>query len=733
MLNHNKKHFLGALVLSACLIPTALAAPVTEKRLNAADDEPGNWMSHGRNYGEERFVPLTAINDKNVGDLGLAWSYKYELDRVIEGTPVMVDGVLYTTGAYSMVFALDAKTGKELWRYDPKVWRGIQGRGCCDAANRGVAVWGDKVYVGVYDGRLEALDAKTGELAWSVNTLVDPDRNYTISGAPRIVKGKVIIGNGGAEFGVRGYISAYDVDSGELLWRFFTVPGDPAKGDETETITMIRKTWYGDEYWKQGGGGTVWDSMAYDPDLDLLYIGVGNGSFWNPQLRSEGKGDNLFVSSIVALRPDTGEYVWHYQTTPGDAWDYTATQHIIVSTLPIDGKPRRVVMQAPKNGFFYVLDAATGEFLSAEAYGKITWAKGVDPKTGRPIIDREAADYWTSSEPKIVFPGSQGAHNWYPMSYNPNTGLVYIPQQVTMEHFSPLEKSTPTKPGVPNLGMVIPTVPETIEDVEKLAGIYRGNLVAWDPVKQEARWQQPYEHVGNGGTLTTAGNLVFQGTADGRVLAYAADSGKPLWEREVSSGVVAAPISYEVDGEQYVAFNVGWGGAFPITFGALAYRTHVVADSRLYVFKIGGKQTMPPVRRRTIEPPSPPPLEADAETLAKGSDLFGKHCGLCHGLSAMSADIIPDLRYMSEQTQADFLPIVYGLRSNKGMPVFGGILDTDQVESIRQYIIERSHHWRAELLKHEQKAVNKESTGKAGNMEKINSVKSVEKASQSTH
>ncbi|RLQ22280.1 PQQ-dependent dehydrogenase, methanol/ethanol family [Seongchinamella sediminis] len=683
--------------LLACFAPVAPAAQDSTPQALASQKATGNWPGHGRNSGEERFSPLDSVNEGNVDKLGLAWSFKYPLDRVVEATPIVVHGVLYTTGAYSMVFALDAKSGELLWEYNPKVWRGYQGRGCCDAANRGVAVHNGMVYVGVYDGRLEALDAKTGELVWSVNTLIDAERNYTITGAPRVVKGKVIIGNGGAEFGVRGYITAYEAETGKQAWRFFTVPGDPARGDETDTISMIRKTWHGDQYWKQGGGGTVWDAMAYDSELNLLYIGVGNGSFWNYKLRSEAKGDNLFVSSIVAINPDSGDYVWHYQTTPGDAWDYTATQHIIVTTLPIAGKDRRVVMQAPKNGFFYVLDAATGKFISAGKFGEVTWAKGIDPQTGRPIIDREAADYWTDSEPKTVFPGSQGAHNWPPMSFNPETGLVYIPQQVTMEHFVPLESPKAVKTGVPNLGLEVPIVPETLAGIEELAQVYRGNLVAWDPVRQEVRWKQPYEHIHNSGTLTTAGNLVFQGTADGRVLAYSADEGVKLWEQPVSSGVVAGPVTYAVEGEQYVAFNVGWGGAFPITFGALAYRTGVVPDSRLYVFKLNGKAAMPPVERRTLEPPSPPPLTADAATLAEGKRLYADHCGVCHGLSALSANIIPDLRYLTPEKHAEFLPIVYGLRSHQGMPPFGGILEQQEAESIRQYIIQRSHDWREEL------------------------------------
>ncbi|PLW68851.1 PQQ-dependent dehydrogenase, methanol/ethanol family [Pseudohalioglobus lutimaris] len=676
---------------SASTAPASTAPPVNAQ-------VAGDWPAHGRNAGEERYSPLAAINNENVNELGLAWRFKYPLDRVVEATPIIADGVMYTTGAYSMVFALDAKTGELLWEYDPKVWRGVQGRGCCDAANRGVAVSQGKVYLGVYDGRLEALDAKTGKLLWTVNTLIDADRNYTISGAPRVVKDKVIIGNGGAEFGVRGYITAYDMDTGKQAWRFFTVPGDPAKGDESETITMIRKTWHGDQYWVQGGGGTVWDSMAYDPDLDLLYIGVGNGSFWNYKLRSEAKGDNLFVSSIVALRPTTGEYVWHYQTTPGDAWDYTATQHIIVTTLPIDGKDRRVVMQAPKNGFFYVLDAASGQFISAGKFGEITWAKDIDPKTGRPIVDVEAADYWTNSEPKTVFPGSQGAHNWPPMSFNPQTGLVYIPQQVTMEHFVPQETASAVQTGVPNLGIVTPIVPETLQGIEELAQIYRGNLVAWDPVKQEERWRHAHEHIHNGGTLSTAGNLVFQGTADGRVVAYAADTGDKLWEQPVTSGAVAGPVTYSIDGEQYVAFNVGWGGAFAITFGALAQRTRVVPDSNLYVFKLGGKAELPPVKRREFELPSPPPVTADAATLAQGKTLFANHCGVCHGLAAIGSDIIPDLRYLPEQKHKDFMPIIYGLQSHKGMPPFGEILEQDDIESIHQYIIKRSHDWRQEML-----------------------------------
>ena len=404
-----------------------LPANVDGPRIIAADKEPGNWMSTGRTYDEQRYSPLNKISDQNVGKLGLAWSYKLDLDRGVEATPIVVDGVMYTTGPFSVVYALDARDGKLLWKYDPKSDRNRAGEACCDAVNRGVAVWKGKVYVGVLDGRLEAIDAKTGQRAWSVDTRADHKRSYTITGAPRVVNGKVVIGNGGAEFGVRGYVTAYDAETGKQAWRFFTVPGDPKLPPEDKAMEIAAKTWHGDAFVEQGGGGTAWDSFAFDPELNLLYIGVGNGSMWDPKWRSQAKGDNLFLSSIVAVNADTGEYARHYQTTPGDAWDYTATQHMILAELPIDGKPRKVLMQAPKNGFFYVIDRATGELLSAKGIVPQSWTKGMDMKTGRPILDEENAAYWKNGKRNLVTPAFWGAHDWQPMSYNPNTGLVYIP------------------------------------------------------------------------------------------------------------------------------------------------------------------------------------------------------------------------------------------------------------------------------------------------------------------
>jgi quinohemoprotein ethanol dehydrogenase len=399
-------------------------AAVDAARLASADAEPGEWMAHGRTYGEQRFSPLDQIDTNTVSRLGLAWFADLESRRGQESTPIVVDGVLYASTAWSRVKAYDAATGKPLWSYDPEVPGEWAVNACCDVVNRGVAVWDGKVFVGSFDGRLIALDAATGRELWDVNT-IDRTKPYTITGAPRVVKGKVLIGNGGAEFGVRGYVSAYDAQSGALAWRFYTVPGNPADGFEQPILKKAAETWSG-EWWKLGGGGTVWDSMAYDPQLDLLYIGVGNGSPWNHLLRSEGNGDNLFLASIVAVDPDDGSYVWHYQTTPGETWDHTATQHIIVADVRIDGATRRVVMQAPKNGFFYVLDAKTGQLISAKNFTEISWATHVDMKTGRPV-ETPHARFYKTGQPFLSLQNPNGAHTWHPMSFSPQTGLVYIP------------------------------------------------------------------------------------------------------------------------------------------------------------------------------------------------------------------------------------------------------------------------------------------------------------------
>jgi quinohemoprotein ethanol dehydrogenase len=682
------------LILSAAGAASAGPARVDGARIRGADREPGNWMSHGRTYDEQRYSPLAKIDQDNVGGLGLAWHYKLDVDRGTEATPIVVDGIMYTTSAYSIVYALNAATGKLLWKYDPLVPREKSGDGCCDVVNRGVAVWNGKVYFGSFDGRLIALDAATGKKAWEIDTVIDHARSYTITGAPRIIKGKIIIGNGGAEMGVRGYITAYDAANGKQLWRFFTVPGDPKDPPENAAMKLALPTWSG-EWWKFGGGGTAWDSMAYDPELDLLYVGTGNGSSWNRKVRSDGKGDNLFLSSILAIRPDTGEYVWHYQTTPGDTWDYTATQHIILADLRIGGELKKVLMQAPKNGFFYVIDRANGKLLSAEKFAPMNWATGIDMKTGRPIENPDAV--WPDKkEATLIFPAPYGAHNWQPMSFNPKTGLVYIPMQETVFMFTPDNNAKYARKAIFNVGAMPFDVSEDPKVLQTVADAYKGHLLAWDPIAQKAAWTQDYVTIWNGGTLTTGGDLVFQGTADGRVVAYAADTGKKLWESPANTGVIAAPMTYTVGGEQYVTFMAGWGGAFALT-GSIANVAKVRPEARILTYKLGGKDKLPAPKNAPVSLPEPPALTANAETVGLGRMLFNGYCAVCHGLNAVGGTVIPDLRYLTPQKHEMFPGILAGAYASRGMPIMIDLLPGPNLDAVHQYIIKRSHDLKAEL------------------------------------
>ncbi len=663
---------------------------VDAQRIINADKEPGNWLEHGRNYSEQRFSPLDQINDKTVGNLGVAWYWDTGTTRGIEATPIVVDGIMFTSGPWSVVFAHDAKTGELLWQYDPQVPREWGKYACCDVVNRGVAVWKGKVYVGTIDGRLVALDAGTGEQVWSQLT-IDPERPYTITGAPRIVHDKVVIGNGGAEYGVRGYITAYDTETGTQAWRFYTVPGDPAKPFEGPHLEHAATTWRGGKWWEVGGGGTVWDSMAYDPELNLLYIGVGNGSPWNRYIRSPGGGDNLYLSSIVAINPDDGKMAWYYQTTPGDSWDYTATQHMILADLKIDGATRKVIMQAPKNGFFYVIDRTNGEFISAEAYVEVTWATRVDQETGRPV---ENPDAQYANEPKTLRPSPYGGHNWHPMTFSPITGLVYIPV-LDLEFKYGQNNAFKYQPGSWNLGvdtdLMIPA--KTVEgQIEALHNV-GGHLSAWDPVKQKEVWRVDHKTSWNGGLLSTAGNLVFQGRSDGYFAAYAADSGKLLWETPVHSGIIAPPISYSVDGEQYIAVAAGWGGAFALASGVPKHRDNVLTEGRIMVFKLGGKGVLPEPNITAINLPIPPDLKATPEQVAQGEHLYHTYCSVCHGPGVTGSGVLPDLRYMAPSTHDAFDAIVRGgAFVGRGMASFAGVLDEAQAQSVHAYIVSQTNN-----------------------------------------
>ncbi|WP_433771948.1 PQQ-dependent dehydrogenase, methanol/ethanol family [Pseudomonas putida] len=682
---------IAALTL-ALLAPFAGATPVDQAAIVASENDGSQWLSHGRTYAEQRFSPLKQITEQNADQLGLAWHLDLDNHRGLEATPLFSDGVLYASLSWSRAIAIDVKTGKQLWAFDPQIDRGKARDACCDAVNRGVALWNGKVYIGTLDGRLIALDAKTGQQVWSQQT-TDNSLPYTITGAPRVVKGKVIIGNGGAEYGVRGYFSAYDAESGKMEWRFYTVPGDPNKPYEHPELAEAAKTWTGDQYWKLGGGGTVWDSMAYDPELDLLYIGTGNGSPWNRNIRSPRGGDNLYLSSILAIHPDSGRLAWHYQVTPGDSWDFTATQQLTLAELEIAGKPRKVIMQAPKNGFFYVLDRETGQLLSAEKFGKVTWAEKIDMATGKPV---ETPGVRYKDKPIVMWPSPFGAHGWHSMSFNPQTGLVYIPYQEIPGVYRNEGKDFVRRKAF-NTGAGFSDATEIPREAVS------GALLAWDPVKQKEAWRVPYSNYWNGGTLSTAGNLVFQGTADGNFIAYSADKGKKLWSFAAQTGIVAAPISYRFEGEQYVAVMAGWGGVAPLIGGDAANAPGVGNVSRLLVFKLGGKDSLPPLPEKAqVVSRIPKPVDASATDLAAGQQLFGSYCSVCHGVGAVSGGLIPDLRKSDEARRSLFQQIVLdGVLKPLGMPSFKDALEPADVEKIKQYVMSREY---ADYLKASQSA-----------------------------
>ncbi len=694
------KLMMGA-ILAAAACGAALAASkapatgVAAKHIIAA--APGEWLGYGRDYHEQRFSPLAQVSTATVKHLGLAWHFDFGDRQGLESTPIVHNSVIYVSTDFAEVFAFDARTGRKLWNYDPGT-RAWQINTCCSPANRGVAIWGDKVFVGALDGRLIALNAKTGKVAWSTQTFPKTTR-LSITGAPRVIKGVVVIGNGGAELGVRGFVAGYDADTGKRKWRFWMVPGKTAQDGDVSDKAMKEvayKTWHG-EWWKLGGGGTPWDGMAYDPELDLLYVGGGNGSPWNAAMRSPGGGDNLFLGSIVALRPSTGQYVWHFQETPGDNWDYTSTQPIILADLTIDGKKRKTLLHAPKNGFFYVLDRATGKFIQGTNYAPVNWASGLD-KTGRPI-ETPGARYGDTGKPFVSMPGPGGAHNWQPMSYSARTGLVYIP---VAEGSYPY-KNDPTEGGTgrsklgfnTGAGAFSATVPTPTAANVNLAGYDTAfghrdaYLLAWDPVKGKAAWKSPQIKNFNGGTLSTAGGLVFEGSQTNDFSAYKDDTGQKLWTFDAQTGVIAGPASYELDGVQYVAIMAGWGGT------TAPYSAHSDSNgpARLLVFKIGGTDKLPP--KPAYEPPplDPPAQTESQQTVGRGEGLYVRYCTRCHGGGAagggLGATGPADLRrtpFIQAQDAFDQV-VIKGLLQHQGMAPFGEEVDADKAKAIRAYIV----------------------------------------------
>jgi len=652
---------------------------------------PDDWPSFGRTPGEQHYSPLDQIDTGNVGELGLAWHYDLE-PGYSASTPVAAEGKLFVTSGHSHIRAFDVVTGKVLWEFDG----GTRERATMPLqmswGSKGIAYSEGRIFLGTTDGIVMALDAGTGRKIWQARDYPATEMR-NMNGAPRVFGGKVIIGHGGADVSaIQGWVSAYDARTGKLAWRFHTVPGNPAEPATTDVERLMRSTWNG---WYEGGeriggGGTAWNAFSYDPELNLIYLGIGNGYPYAHLKRSPGGGDNLFLASIVAVDAGTGEYRWHYQVCPAEQWDCTATQDMTLATLKTtDGKVRKVLMQAPKNGFFYVLDRKTGELLSAEKYAKVTWAERVDMKTGRPV-ENPGVRYEKSADMFEIWPGPGGAHNWLPQAYSPRTALVYIPV---------LDKGALIGSGEGGgdlgLGIGVSLLPEA-----ELEGNNRSTLKAWNPVTQKPEWEVELPGSWPGGVMATAGNLVFQGRMDGRLVALDARSGKELWSYKTIAPVVASPISYRVGGVQYVTVITGNGGngAGVMSLGNAAYRTDYRLPRQVLTFRIGGTDAIPPYDYPVRKPPADPDFAMDVGRIQTGALLYGTTgCIACHGYNAVGGGAAPDLRFSPLITdEAAFHEVVAkGALKPNGMPGYPK-LSVQQLGDIRLYLRARARQAPAE-------------------------------------
>jgi quinohemoprotein ethanol dehydrogenase len=683
---------------------------VDAARLKAADAEPQNWLTPGRDGGQTYFSPLATIDAGNVARLGYAWSYDMPTIRGQEATPIVVDGVMYSSGTWGFVYALDAATGKEKWVFDPQADPRRARHPCCDLVNRGVAVWKGKVLVASVDGVLHALDAATGKELWRADTIVDHSLSYSSTGAVYIAGNLAVIGNSGADMdrgGVRGYVSAYDVDSGALAWRFYTVPGEPGAPYENPELAAADTTWPAGRDGQYKGGGTVWDGFAYDPDLDLLYFGTANAAPYDFRLVGPGRADALYTATILALHAKTGRVAWHYQTTPGDHWDYDATQKLILADLPEGGKTRHVILQANKNGFFYVLDRADGTLLSAKSFTTVNWATGIDMKTGRPILSKQGDWY---SGPRSVAPSWAGGHTWPPMSYDRQTGLVYIPALDAPAVWFDMTRTGGAVTYINGFFTGNSVIPDDTYDAASMRGDYgelpdmkaltaghatslvRELLRAWDPVRQALVWEHETSagmRGYDGGVMSSAGNLVFQGRGTGELWVYAADTGKVLKIIPTGSHIMAAPMTYAVDGVQYVALQAGYGGA-AITVGAIPPRDAAARYenlNRIIVFKLGGGPVPTPPERHDPPFPAPPQGSADPATLRQGEVKFAEQCSRCHALGPSTT---PDLRKLTPELHAAFKDIVLkGQSAPLGMESFADILTDADADAIHAWLIDQ--------------------------------------------
>ncbi len=669
-----------------------MAAALLLERVQAGESD---WYSHGGTHDESNYSPLDQINGATLGRLGLAWWLDLPGEVSLEATPLAIDGTLYFTGSASDVYAVDARSGRLLWKFDPQVWKyRPEHLKLIWGINRGVAYAHGRVFLGTQDGRLIALDARSGRPLWSVKTVAD-DSLQTITGAPWAIKGKVLIGNGGADFAARGYVTAYDERSGRKLWRFYTVPGDPAKGYEVEpferaTMKMAATTW-GGQWWKVGGGGgTVWDNMTYDPELNRIYIGVGNAGPWNPRVRSPGGGDNLFIASIVALDADSGHYLWHYQANPGEAWDYKNTTNMITAELRIEGQLRKVLMQSPTNGFFYVIDRLTGRLISAEKTGKVTWADHIDLGTGRPV---ETDNIRYQNGPIEIWPSPWGTHNWQGMAFDPGTGLAYIPYMQLGARFADERMASllPADETPLHFGALL------LQPVCRDALDNTGALLAWDPVAQRSRWKVPHAASWNGGVLSTGGALVFQGTGDGEFAAYDARDGQRLWSFDAGLGIIASPISYSVEGRQYISLLVGYGGATPL-ISKLTNRgwKYGAQPRRLLTFALDGAARLPAGAPRdfSVHALDDPTLTLEDAAVTAGAQSYQRHCSACHGQALQSAGSpAPDLRESGRALHWESFRSVLrdGLLLPKLMPRFAE-LPADEMRSLFMYVRAEARH-----------------------------------------
>ncbi len=656
---------LAALALLSCA-PDRSGNAVADPAAGSGDD----WFGRGGGPDESAYSRLTQIDSGNVARLGLAWSLDLPGETTLEGTPIAVGGTLFFAGAHSAVYAVDGASGRLLWTYDPQIWKVNPFKLTLNfAASRGIAYAGGKVFVAVFDGRLIALDAKSGKALWTAQTLSPTSRQW-ITGAPQVFKDKVIVGQAGADNGERGYVTAYDQATGKQAWRFYPVPGSPQENKGDPLMERAEKTWWG-EFWKGKTGGGPWGSIAFDPALNTVYIGSANPGQVDTTRVGKESGDQLYASSIIALDADSGQYKWHYQVNPRDAWDYGANTQITLSDLVIGGKPRKVLMQAPKNGFLYVIDRTSGQFISAGKIVKVTWAERIDPATGRPV---EAPNIRFEKGDVVIWPNPTGGHNWQAQAYSPQTGLLYIPAMHNGVRYS----SKPVPGGVFINNMWIGS-----EKADERDG--KGSLVAWDPVRQEEAWRVMLPNIWNGGVMASAGNLVFQGDAYGKFTAYDAKNGKALWSFDAQLGIIGAPMSFAAGDRQYVAVLTGWGGAASIGSDVMNVGWKYGANPRrLLVFALDGKAQLPPGAPRSlaIDPQDDPAIVIDAARAEAGKPVF-LACALCHGRDVISAGApAPDLRESAlALDQAAFLAVVKGgALLERGMPRYDWLTEQQAVD-----------------------------------------------------